>query len=135
LLSVAPDDSVAFVTPYLRHADEAVVELAALALGESRLDAALPPLKEAWSEPLVADTLRRTLLRAAAAHRSEAAFDWLLAIAAEARAAVALEVIEALALYKHNVKLAARLEAVLAERDDHALTQQFTELWRASRSG
>jgi HEAT repeat protein len=49
LLGVEPDESLKFVAGYLTHADEAVRELAALALGESRLDAALAPLKEAWA--------------------------------------------------------------------------------------
>ena len=60
---------------------------------------------------LLGDEFRRALLRAAAAHRSEAAFDWLLAIVADARVAVALEVVEALAPYKHNTKLMQRLKA------------------------
>ena len=79
-------------------------ELAALALGESRLDGALAPLKEAWDGVLVGDEFRRALLRAAAAHRSEAAFDWLLAIVADARVPVALEVVEALAIYQATTR-------------------------------
>jgi hypothetical protein len=130
LLTVAPDDSVTFVAGFLAHNDDAVRELAALALGESRLDAALAPLKEAWDGVLVAETFRRALLRAAAAHRSEAAADWLLAIVAEARVPVALEIVEALALYRRNVKLAERLEAALAERGDRELLDRFAALWR-----
>jgi hypothetical protein len=129
LLAVAPDDCVAFVAGYLGHADAAVRELAALALGESRLDAALAPLEEAWGGVLLGDEFRRALLRGAAAHRSEAAFTWLLALAADARAAVALKVVEALALYKHNAKLAERLEATLQERGDRTLLARFAELW------
>jgi hypothetical protein len=129
LLAVAPEDSVPFVTGYLKHADEAVRELAALALGESRLEAALAPLKDAWNDVLVGENVRRALLRAAAAHRSEAAFAWLLALVADSRAALALEVIDALALYKHNAKLAERLEATVRERGDDTLLARFGELW------
>jgi hypothetical protein len=129
LLAVAPEDSVPFVTGYLKHADEAVRELAALALGESRLEAALAPLKDAWNDVLVGENVRRALLRAAAAHRSEAAFKWLLALVADSRAALALEVIDALALYKHNAKLAERLEATVRERGDDTLLARFGELW------
>ena len=103
-------------------------ELAALALGESRLDAALVPLKDAWNGVLLADEFRRALLRGAAAHRSDAAADWLLELAGEARVAIALEVLEALALYKHNVRLAQRLEAVLTERGDATLLARWAEL-------
>ena len=45
LLDVEPDESIGLVAGYLTHADEAVRELAALALGESRLDGALAPLQ------------------------------------------------------------------------------------------
>jgi hypothetical protein len=73
--------------------------------------------------------MRRALLRAAAAHRSEAASDWLLGLVAEARVAVALDVLEALSLYRHNAKLAQRLEPVLAERGDRELLDRFAALW------
>lgn len=129
LLAVAPEDSVTFVAGFLAHVDDAVRELAALALGESRLDAALAPLKEAWGGVLVAETLRRALLRAAAAHRSEAATAWLLELVADARVPVALEVLEVLALYRHNAKLKERLEAVLAERREPKLGERFAALW------
>jgi hypothetical protein len=128
LLAVAPDESVTFVAGLLAHAYDAVRELAALALGESRLDAALAPLKAAWDGVLVAETFRRALLRAAAAHRSEAATDWLLALVAEARVAVALDVLEALSLYRHNTKLKERLAAVIAERHDASLSERFAAL-------
>jgi len=130
LLGVEPDESLKFVAGYLAHADEAVRELAALALGESRLDAALVPLKEAWDGVLVGEEFRRTLLRAAAAHRSEAAFDWLLEIVSDARLPVAMTVIEALAPYKHNAKLMQRLESALTERGDDALLEQLAALVR-----
>ncbi|HEX7238317.1 MAG TPA: HEAT repeat domain-containing protein, partial [Gammaproteobacteria bacterium] len=130
LLAVAPDESLKFVAGYLAHADEAVRELAALALGESRLEAALAPLKEAWGGVLVGEEFRRTLLRAAAANRSEAAFDWLLSIVAESRVPVALEVVETLAIYNRNAKLAQRLEAALTERGERELLDRFAALWR-----
>ena len=129
LLSVEPEESLTFVAAYLRHGDEAVCELAALALGESRLDGALAPLLEAWGGVLLGDELRRALLRAAAAHRSKAAFDWLLAIVADGRLAVAREVVEALALYRHNAKLKERLEAAVRERGDPQLREHFAKSW------
>jgi hypothetical protein len=129
LLAVAPEDCVALVAGYLAHADDTVRELAALALGESRLESALAPLKKAWGGVLLGDEFRRALLRGAAAHRSEAAFDWLLELVGDARVPVALEVLEALALYKHNAKLAQRLEASLTERGDDSLLSRFGELW------
>jgi hypothetical protein len=130
LLSVAPEESIPFVAAYLAHADGAVRELAALALGESKLDGALRPLREAWSEVLVEEEFRRALLRAAAAHRSDAAFDWLSEIVVDARVPVALAVIEAVAPYKHNARLMQRLTSALTERGDDALLEQLAALAR-----
>ena len=128
LLSVEPEESIRFVAAYLAHSDEAVRELAALALGESGLDGALAPLKDAWSGVLLSDEFRRALLQAAAAHRSDAAFDWLLEIVGEARVAVALLVIESLARYRHNARLMQRLKSTLTERGDQALLEHLAAL-------
>jgi hypothetical protein len=69
-------------------------------------------------------------VRAAAAHRSEAAFDWLLTILIDARPAVAVDIVEALAIYRHNAKLKQRLEAAIRERGDAHLTRRFAEVWQ-----
>ena len=130
LLAVAPEESIPFVAGYLAHADGALRELAALALGESKLDGALRPLKDAWGEVLVGEEFRHALLRAAAAHRSEAAFDWLLEIVVDARGPIAAAVIEALAPYKHNAKLMQRLESALTVRGDKALLERLAALTR-----
>jgi hypothetical protein len=129
LLSVEPDESLPFVVRHVEGTDETLKQLAALALGESRADGALPPLRAAWNEPVVSEETRRVLIRAAAAHRSDAAFEWLLDIAKEARAPLAGEVIAALAAYKQNEKRAQRLKAVLAERSERSLEERFASLW------
>jgi hypothetical protein len=129
LLSVEPEESLAFVAQYLGPTDDARRELAALALGESRVPRALDLLKNAWNEVVAAETFRSALISAAAAHRSEAAFDWLLALAAEARLPVAEQVIEALAPYRHNARLAQRVAAVLELRGDGELEASFKQRW------
>jgi len=130
LLAVAPEESIPFVAGYLAHANGALRELAALALGESKLDGALRPLKEAWGEVLVGEEFRHALLRAAAAHRSDAAFDWLLEIVVDAREPIAVFVIEVLAPYKHSAKLMQRLTSALTVRADEALLEQLAALTR-----
>jgi len=132
LMSVEPEGSLEFVALWLAKPDDALRELAALALGESRVPAALEPLKIAWLEPIVADDFRFALIRAAAAHRSEAAFDWLLSIAADARPLVAEWVIEALEPYKNNARLAERLRSVLATRGEASLQRDFDKRWRGA---
>ena len=78
---------------------------------------------------LVEAGVRRALLRAAAAHRSEAAFDWLLDVVTSAREPIALDAIEALALYRHNEKLRDRLRGAVEQRVERALHERFAELW------
>jgi hypothetical protein len=129
LMSVEPEDSLAFVAKWVTDANDVLRELSALALGESRVPAALDVLKSAWDEPVVADEFRFALIRAGAAHRSEGAFDWLLSIAAEARALVAARVIESLEPYKKNGQLTERLSAVLGARGDRELSQIFEKRW------
>ncbi len=130
LLSIEPEESLAFVAQYLAHADDALRGLAALALGESRVPRALDILQNAWNEVVVAETFRSALISAAAAHRSEAAFDWLLALAAEARLPVAEQVIEALAPYRHNARLAQRVAALIELRGDGELEASFEKRWK-----
>jgi HEAT repeat protein len=85
LLGVEPDESIPFVVAALQAEDESVSELAALALGESRLPEALAPLLHAWHAAVGKHAFRRALLRAVAAHRSEEALAWLLALVADER--------------------------------------------------
>lgn len=129
LLSLEPDESPAFVARFLDAEDDAVVEAAALALGESRLPASLALLQAAWDEVYVPAELRRVLVRAAALHRSDAAFDWLLGLAAEGSAAIAAEIVDVLSIYRHNEKLADRLRAIVNDRGEDESKSMFDRLW------
>jgi HEAT repeat protein len=131
LLQVAAEDALDFVAGFLDAPDPTVRELAALALGDSHLDPALDLLREHWeAQPLKRDA-DRVLLRAAALHRSEAAFDWLIQVAARGDPASAELVVEELAAYRANEKLRERLRSALAERGDLRLVSDFDERFRA----
>lgn len=129
LLTVEPDESIAFVARFLDRDDASLVEAAALALGESRLPEALDAIKAAWAAVYVPAEIRRVLVRAAALHRSDAAFDWLIAIVADGDTRIATETIDVLSIYRHNDKLSARLKQALGERSDQAPESLFAELW------
>lgn len=58
------------------------------------------------------------LIRAAALHRSEAAFDWLIHIIEQESRKHAGEAAEALAVYERNTKLTERVQAAIAGRRD-----------------
>ena len=117
LLIIEPAHSLAFVAGFLGAADEALREYAALALGESRLPEALVLLRAAW-DLAVETRARDALIRAAALHRSEAAFEWLLAIIASGAAGHAQAAIDALAVYERNSKLIGQIQAARARRTE-----------------
>jgi hypothetical protein len=58
------------------------------------------------------------LIRAAAVHRSEAAFEWLLSIIESSQRKLADAAIEALSVYERNSRLAERVQEALARRED-----------------
>ena len=117
LLIIEPECSLPFVAAYLRHEDEALRELAALALGESRLPQGLALLREAWDDTVVSET-RGALIRGAALHRSEAAFEWLLEIIATGSSRQAQAAMDALAVYERNSRLIGQIQAAKARRSD-----------------
>jgi len=133
LLQIEPDESPAFVAGFLDVSDFAIRELAALALGESRLDAALALLRERWDEQPLKRDADRILLRAAVLHRSDAAFDWLLAVVARGDAPSAELLIVELAVYRANHKLHARLATAINRRGDERLRSRFEQIWGEGR--
>lgn len=116
LLALAPEDSLPLIASRLQDRDEAVREYAALALGESRHPLALEHLQAAWNAPLVSPSLRTTLARAAALHRSEAAFDWLVGIIGKGREEDAAIAADALSVFERNATLLQRVKAAQAAR-------------------
>jgi len=116
LLAIAPEECMALVASHLSHQDETIREFAALALGESHHPLALEHLRRRWDDVLVPEEMRATLIRAAAVHRSEAAFDWLLTIIENGTKKQADVAVDALAVYERNTKLAERVKAALAKR-------------------
>jgi len=129
LLTVEPDESVAFVARFLAHDDDAIFEVAALSLGASRLPAALDRIRAAFDDVYVPGDRRRILLRAAALHRSDEAFTWLLELAASAETRIAAEVVDVLSIYKHNAALAERLRQSLGGRNDTEPRASFDSAW------
>jgi HEAT repeat protein len=117
LLTIAPEYSLPFVAAYLRAQDEALQEYAALALGESRHPEAFKLLRDAWDE-LVTPEARGALIRAAALHRSDAAFEWLLAIIETGTTKLAEIAVDALAVYERNSKLIEQVNAAKARREE-----------------
>ena len=118
LLAIAPEECMAFVAANLSHKDDAVRDFAALALGESRHALALKHLRERWNDVFVSDGMRGVLIRAAAVHRTDEAFDWLLSIIESGSKKQAQVAADALSVYERNTRLAERVKVALARRKE-----------------
>lgn len=129
LLSILPEESVDFVAGYLDHASSYIQESAALALGESRLDTAFQALQDAWQEILLSMQFRRVLLQAIALLRQDNAYAFLLTVIENDSTQSACEAIEALAIYRHNAKLRASVEAIVTKRNEDGLLDAVRRYW------
>lgn len=116
LLRLVPDASLPLVARFLQSPNPQISEMAALALGESRLPAALPFLQQWWQQCPDSE-LRRTGLLAIAMLRQEEAIEFLLSLLAlpKPQAQTTAAALAALQLYADDPKLMARVEAILAD--------------------
>jgi HEAT repeat protein len=112
LIALDPEPSLAFVAGFLQSDSTVFQEAAAVALGESQLVQALPFLETAW-EDAVDPELRRTFLLGIALLRQERAIDFLIDLVAEGDSPRSKEALEALAIYREDSSIWARVEGVL----------------------
>jgi HEAT repeat protein len=124
LLGMAPAQSLEFVAKFLDSPSDAISERAALALGESRLAAAFPLLKEAWENTAQA-ALRKTLLLAVAMLRQDESVDFLLARLDEDGEKSAADALAALALYARDESLRHRIHEAVTKRNSAVLRSAF----------
>ena len=129
LLEIAPARSCAFVAGYLERRNEAIVEAAALALGEARLPAALEPLRDAWSSNRGA-SVRRILLLSIAMLRQDEGLDFLLTRLRQDPESAAMDVLEALVLYRSDAAIRARVREIAALRPLPKLGQAIIREWQ-----
>jgi hypothetical protein len=124
LLSLDPAGSVEFVAKFLDSGAEGIGELAALALGESRLASAFEALREVWERGGAAEQ-RRTLLVAIAMLRIDEALEFLLGRLAEESGPVAADALAGLAFYARDEAVLKRVEEIIRQRGDSALEAVF----------
>jgi HEAT repeat protein len=130
LLRLAPGPSLEFVARFLKSASEEIRERAALALGESRLAAAFPVLREAWDGTAQAGR-RRTLLLSIAMLRLDEAVEFLMARVAEDREAAAGDALAALALYSRDEAVRRRVAEIVGKRASAMLKGVFEREFRS----
>jgi len=132
LLSLAPHPSLAFVERFLDRDDVAIAEAAALALGASRRPEALALLSGFW-ERTIDVALRRAALLAVAMLKHDEAIDYLLGHVRDSAPLHAREAIRALAVYRHDPRRRAQVDAVVRERDEGTLRSAFSEAFGDER--
>ena len=124
LLAIAPESSVDFVARNLDSPDAAVVEAAALALGESHLPAAMETLINKWGV-YAADTLRSALVAGLALARTDSAFEFLFSRVETGNEKIGAEIIGALAVYRHDDRIRNRLAGLVESQPSKTLQDVF----------
>ncbi|MBA1148282.1 hypothetical protein H0Z60_14595 [Ectothiorhodospiraceae bacterium WFHF3C12] len=130
LLKAAGEDALPFTLEWLSGGDRARQEAAALALGESRLEAALQPLIEVCDSLSPLDPRTRLLFQALALQRRERATQYLLETIANAPAFRAVRAAEALSIYSYNEQLRDQVNAIAAERKLKSLDDVIAAHWQ-----
>ncbi|MEH2220269.1 MAG: HEAT repeat domain-containing protein [Nostoc sp.] len=115
LLQLAPTDSVAIVASFLFDRKEQICELAALTLGESRLEEAFDILRNCWQQTRNVE-LRRTLLLAIGMLRQDKAIDFLILLVAQGKDIDVKDAIAALAIYREDRELWQRVDRASEQR-------------------
>lgn len=127
LLKLCPDRCIAFAARFLDADDPALVQAAALALGETRRPAAVEELRQRCQRQ-VSPEERRPLLLGIACARLPEAIDYLLSLVREASPATAADSTESLRIFRHDSQLRGRIEEAIAARKDEKLRQRLLNL-------
>jgi len=123
LLRLSPSSSLSFVSEYLNHKDEALIEAAAMAIGESRIDGALETLRR-WL-PNASKTSRKTGFLAISMLRTTEAMDDLVGRVTNDEVGIACDAVEALAIHRYDERIRSRVEQVIQYRADPELDSLF----------
>ncbi|KAF3884118.1 MULTISPECIES: hypothetical protein [Nostocales] len=124
LLQLASVQSLPLIASFLVTSEEQVCELAALALGESRLNEAFLILKNWWEKTINAQ-LRRTGLLAIAMLRQDCALEFLLSLIEEGKIVDAKDAIAALSIYRENTELWQQVKRAVQHRGDDAIIKYY----------
>jgi HEAT repeat protein len=130
LLKLAPDQSLPLVKALLHSPQQGTTEnvetaeAMALALGESRLSAAFPLLRDWWQQ-IRDPELRKTGLLAIATLRQDTALEFLLSLIADGKPEDATGAVRAVSIYRQDLTLWQRVQSIVAQRQDQAIQHMF----------
>lgn len=126
LLRLEAQRSWPFVVEFLKDDEPAIIENAALALGESRLKEVIEPLRTSVEETIDSD-LQRSLYLALSLTRRQEAIDFLEQEVEEGSLGRARQALAALALHRHEDGLRQRLQEHVESRRDRELRRIWQE--------
>jgi HEAT repeat protein len=132
LLRLAPAKGVDVAAGYLDHPDDELRMAALMALGESRRPEALKLLKQRYEAELNV-AKRGPLLLPIALTRQPDAIEFLIAIVDEERPAAAAEAVAALATFRGDDTVRARVEGIVNDRNEADLRAAFEKHFVRSR--
>ena len=127
LFQLEREQALPFAAEFLQPKLGAVAEEAALALGSSRLEGAVPLLEHALGRERDPD-FRRVLLRSLSATRHPAALEFLLNMLRGGREADALAALEALAIHRDSAEIRRQVEQAAGQRGTE-MPAQFRKLF------
>ena len=126
LLRLDPGPSLPLVAEFLSDEAPELRDAAALALGESRLPAALGPLRDAFDRERDAAS-RKAIVLAVAMLRTPEAVEWLVRLVEFAPLPDAAAAVEALRSYRSDAALAARVKSLVTGRRTAALAEKLSQ--------
>ena len=124
LLAISPGNSVEFVVRFLDDPDIAIAESAALALGESHQPEAVQALIDKWGVH-AAEPLRSALVAGLGVARTDPAFAFLFGRVETANEIEAVEILSALAAYRHDERIRDRLQSIVVSRGSEVIRKAF----------
>ncbi len=128
LLRVEGEPAVPFVLEFLRVTSAEIREEAALALGASRLGAAVAALKNVLKQKhSLID--HEVLLRALSISRHEEAIRFLLDMVRSGRSMEAIAAVGALQLYRDSSEIRDRVAELVAARSESEIQQEFQRVF------
>jgi HEAT repeat protein len=127
LIWLSPRRSLPFVGELLERGDAPLREAAAMALGQSRREEALPLLLRFAESRPAGSGERWVALTAVAVLRSSEALAYLLKLVREAAPELAAQAVRALALHRYDEALRGKVEADVRARQDAGLSRACAE--------
>lgn len=125
LMTMSPKRSLDFVRRFLYSDNPAVVECAALTIGQSHIPQAFEVLKDCWDNN-IGSNVRASILLPIAIIRNEDAFDFLLKVLRASDTKLASNTLSALSLYADDESVNKIRQVVIAKGDD-ALLDKFDQ--------